>query len=264
LHAIPGRVRFRDLPEIKRNPACAETARAALAEIPGVSKVEANPTTGSILVEFDSAEVKAATLIGALRKLHFASVEGRLSIDNGPKSARVPRPGAKKIFGIEITLERAMKLAFDIAAGALLQEAYIPVKLAIAYMMDRPVREISAGRIRFSIPALRTHADQADALEQAIRARPGIEAATVDAVTGSITVKFAPGAITADELLAEMNAQGLVDGKGRVNGRERSNLSQALQRTAIGFAKQAIFTASKDVLEDSLGESLVKAISFVI
>ncbi|MHC6204097.1 HMA2 domain-containing protein [Breznakiellaceae bacterium SP9] len=48
----PGRVRLR-FKELK-NKAAAEKARARIAEEPGISKVEVNTLTGSILIEYDT------------------------------------------------------------------------------------------------------------------------------------------------------------------------------------------------------------------
>jgi copper chaperone CopZ len=49
---VPGRIRlrFREL----KNSAVSESAKSRIGETPGVTKVEANPVTGSILIEYDT------------------------------------------------------------------------------------------------------------------------------------------------------------------------------------------------------------------
>jgi copper chaperone CopZ len=50
---VPGRVRLR-FKELK-NGAAAERAKARIEEVPGITKVEVNPLTGGILIEYDPA-----------------------------------------------------------------------------------------------------------------------------------------------------------------------------------------------------------------
>jgi len=50
---IPGRIRLR-FKELKDTEA-AETVKERIRETPGITKVEINPVTGSVLVEYDPA-----------------------------------------------------------------------------------------------------------------------------------------------------------------------------------------------------------------
>lgn len=51
-HYIPGRVRVR-ISKVKGNASLAEEIRQNFSAIAGIQKVEANPLTGSVLVEYD-------------------------------------------------------------------------------------------------------------------------------------------------------------------------------------------------------------------
>jgi hypothetical protein len=51
-HEIEGRIRLK-LPDTKKNLDLLETIRKALAGIPGAESVEANPLTGSVLLQYD-------------------------------------------------------------------------------------------------------------------------------------------------------------------------------------------------------------------
>jgi len=59
---VPGRIRLR-LRELKNHLALAESAKTRALEIPGVTKVEINPVTGSILIEYDPAILPTENLM---------------------------------------------------------------------------------------------------------------------------------------------------------------------------------------------------------
>jgi len=58
---VPGRIRlrFRELKEIE----AAESAKARIKETPGITKVDINRLTGSILIEYDPAVLSTEKLI---------------------------------------------------------------------------------------------------------------------------------------------------------------------------------------------------------
>jgi len=58
---VPGRIRLR-FNELKEN-AAAETAKARIMDTPGITAVEVNPLTGSLLVEYDQALLPTEKLI---------------------------------------------------------------------------------------------------------------------------------------------------------------------------------------------------------
>jgi copper chaperone CopZ len=70
---IPGRIRLR-FKELK-NSAVAESAKARIKETPGITRVEVNPVTGSILIEYDLKILPTERLVETGRqelvKLHI-------------------------------------------------------------------------------------------------------------------------------------------------------------------------------------------------
>jgi copper chaperone CopZ len=79
LHAIDGRIRVR-FPEIRGNRRAAARLRRDLRALSGVTKVEANPLTGSVLVEYDSNRLSADDV--------FESLDVELPAD-GPKQGTI-------------------------------------------------------------------------------------------------------------------------------------------------------------------------------
>ena len=68
-HFLPGRIRLK-LKDLKRNPEFAEEIEETLAEVPGIEQVEANPVTGSVLIEYDpEGPVAFPALVAAAKRL---------------------------------------------------------------------------------------------------------------------------------------------------------------------------------------------------
>ena len=65
VHALEGRLRVR-FPEIRGDHRAAATLRQELRALNGVIHVEANPVTGSVLVEYDDEQLSAETLFETL------------------------------------------------------------------------------------------------------------------------------------------------------------------------------------------------------
>jgi hypothetical protein len=55
VHAIPGRVRLK-YHRLKKSPQISRTLHSKLSSIKGVTKAEANPTTGSVVVHYDPGQ----------------------------------------------------------------------------------------------------------------------------------------------------------------------------------------------------------------
>jgi hypothetical protein len=79
-HYIPGRIRIR-ISKVKGNASLAEDIRQNFSAIAGIHKVEANPLTGSVLVEYDPQMVGS---IGSLIAMvnTFGVLPGGLDPDN--------------------------------------------------------------------------------------------------------------------------------------------------------------------------------------
>jgi hypothetical protein len=64
-HHVPGRLRLRSA-ALKGNASASERARHQLAQIRGVTATRANPTTGSVLLEYDPSVLSAGRIIDLL------------------------------------------------------------------------------------------------------------------------------------------------------------------------------------------------------
>jgi TM2 domain-containing membrane protein YozV len=65
VHALPGRVRLK-VARLKRDPDLAREAQTRLAGVPGITAIEANPTTGSLLVCYEAERLKSLESLAAL------------------------------------------------------------------------------------------------------------------------------------------------------------------------------------------------------
>jgi len=65
LHAIDGRIRVR-FPELRGNRRASARLRKDLRGLSGVTKVEGNPLTGSLLVEYDNNRLSADDVFASL------------------------------------------------------------------------------------------------------------------------------------------------------------------------------------------------------
>jgi hypothetical protein len=74
MHHLPGRLRLRS-PALKGNSLASEEARANLAAINGVTSAAANPTTGSLLLQYDPATVAPERIIHVLAAHGFVTAE---------------------------------------------------------------------------------------------------------------------------------------------------------------------------------------------
>lgn len=61
VHALPGRVRLK-LSRLKNNIAYADEIQGALLKVSGITHLEANPKTGSLLIEYDSNVLEVLSL----------------------------------------------------------------------------------------------------------------------------------------------------------------------------------------------------------
>lgn len=61
VHALPGRVRIK-VRQLKNNISYAGTIQRYLLEVPGITHLEANPQTGSLLIEYDSTVFEVLAL----------------------------------------------------------------------------------------------------------------------------------------------------------------------------------------------------------
>jgi hypothetical protein len=65
VHAIPGRVRLK-VAQVRKNPALAGEVQTRLAAAPGISRVEVNPLTGSVLMLYEAPDAASPDALRAL------------------------------------------------------------------------------------------------------------------------------------------------------------------------------------------------------
>lgn len=71
LHNVPGRLRIKS-PLLRRNSEAGDEVRKTLSTIQGVATVDFNPTTGSLLINYNHKTAKHDDIIGLLeRKGYF-------------------------------------------------------------------------------------------------------------------------------------------------------------------------------------------------
>ena len=70
LHVMDGRLRVK-VPETKRCVSKALHVEQVLGSLPGITRVTANPTTGNVLVLFDSAQLTHDEILSVLKKADY-------------------------------------------------------------------------------------------------------------------------------------------------------------------------------------------------
>lgn len=70
LHVMDGRLRVK-VPETKRSVSKAQQVEQLLRLLPGVTRVTANPTTGNVLVLFDSEQLTHDEILSTLRNADY-------------------------------------------------------------------------------------------------------------------------------------------------------------------------------------------------
>ena len=70
LHVMDGRLRVK-IPATKRSMSKALAVEQVIGSLPGISRVAANPTTGNVLVLFDSAQLTHDQILSALKNAGY-------------------------------------------------------------------------------------------------------------------------------------------------------------------------------------------------
>src|SRR3990172_3988129 len=84
LYFFPGYVRIR-VKEIKNNPDYGKKIEDLLMTVRGITKVEFNTTTGSLLIRYNPASIDVDRLIHAGRENHFFPEDHSLDIESARK-----------------------------------------------------------------------------------------------------------------------------------------------------------------------------------
>ncbi len=132
VHAIPGRIRVR-IPRIKNDPDYAAQTRERLRALPGITGVEANSVTASVVVTYDEAATTFPELIPGLSEtfhtylfpeLDRARIESMLR--SSPNGSGTTTPLAKRIYSFFGTVDQGVGHA---TAGNLDLRILLPVTL---------------------------------------------------------------------------------------------------------------------------------------
>jgi len=119
IHHLPGRLRVRSS-LVRRNDQAARAAEAWLRLLPGVSSVEANTLTGSLMVRYDPAQTKGCAIVSELKQAGWIGSETQMP---------TPRP---REMNIASTSDIASQIAGKIAFYTLEKAAEISVRALVS------------------------------------------------------------------------------------------------------------------------------------
>lgn len=125
VHAIPGRVRVR-LDRSLRSAETMQTLAGLLAQIEGVRQVRVNPSTGSVLLEYDPQQVNLEQLYLAANAAKVTLVMPGTPNESGPQDMT---PLAKRI---NSTFGRLDRTVYDFSGGRIDVKTLFPLGLAAA------------------------------------------------------------------------------------------------------------------------------------
>ena len=133
-HAVPGRIRLR-IPRIKNDCDYAANVRVRLGALPGITSVEANPVTGSVVVTYDDAETSLPDLVPDLSEefhRHLFPDVDRSQIESmlcaSPNGSTTAPPLARRIYSVLGTVDHGLGLA---TGGSLDLRVLLPVSLFV-------------------------------------------------------------------------------------------------------------------------------------
>jgi len=86
VHLVPGRLRVKT-PLFRRNGHMAADAQAKLGQIPGVSRIEVNTATGSLIIHYDDRKLGSTALWEELVELGYVPDGHRIPRSSQPAAA---------------------------------------------------------------------------------------------------------------------------------------------------------------------------------
>jgi copper chaperone CopZ len=114
IHHVAGRLRLK-LPQMWRDPRRAQEIQSATCRIEGVTSVEANVVTGSLLIRYDAHKVDAETIMSAMAEMGLLSAPTRA---RGSQNRSTPSPLADKV--VDVLVEKLIERSTIALVGALL------------------------------------------------------------------------------------------------------------------------------------------------
>jgi copper chaperone CopZ len=80
IHSVPGRLRIKTS-IVKRNPSMAKHVEKFMSQLRGVKSVYSNPTTGSVLVRYDSKTINSNTILDTFKTFGLINKTQIISLD---------------------------------------------------------------------------------------------------------------------------------------------------------------------------------------
>jgi copper chaperone CopZ len=105
IHHVAGRVRLK-MPQMRKDPRRAQEIQSAACRISGVTSVDANIVTGSLLVRYDKHQVDVATIMRSMAEMGLLSAPVR---SRAPQQRPEASPLTDKVVGVlvEKLIERS-------------------------------------------------------------------------------------------------------------------------------------------------------------
>jgi copper chaperone CopZ len=121
IHHVPGRMRIKS-PFIKRNEAGAKAVLRLLQAMDGIVSAEANPVTGSVIINYDKNGLDPAVVLTALRAHGYIDAAGTVASDGSSAvhraASKVGEALGKAVFGALV--DKAIERSAMALVGALI------------------------------------------------------------------------------------------------------------------------------------------------
>jgi cation transport ATPase len=114
MHHVTGRLRLK-LPQMRKDPQRAQEIQSATCRIEGVTSVEANVVTGSLLIRYDAHQVDVATIMNAMAEMGLLSAPART---RASRHRSAPSPLTDKV--VDMLVEKLIERSALALVGALL------------------------------------------------------------------------------------------------------------------------------------------------
>src|SRR5262245_42888785 len=103
LRVLDGQLRIK-LREVKGSPAIADNLLRSLLKVTGITYVEANPSTGSVLVFFESSVITDEKVLGHINRFGEPSITSQRTLRSAlsivRQSSRIPKANANELTGL--------------------------------------------------------------------------------------------------------------------------------------------------------------------
>lgn len=109
VHHVPGRLRVR-VPRVKNNPEYGRVVETSIAGMEGVSAVQANPVTGSVIIHYDPRTAEVSALFARLADHGLATETAIARRHSGPAKIANKVGEAVAMYVLQAAIERSVPL----------------------------------------------------------------------------------------------------------------------------------------------------------